>query len=815
MVGLLLTQGARIEGSRKVLKMLSSPTQTSNPRLIRFGIFEADLTAGELRKGGSRIRLQEQPFQILAMLLERPGQIITREDLRSKLWPGDTFVDFEHGVNSGVARLREALGDSADSPRYIETLPRRGYRLIAPVEGSPQAPPVASSANGALAETDTLPAPQTEAANLVPQSPPAAAARRFAWRRSLALAAVAAGLLGLASYFYLRPAHALTESDSIVLAEFTNSTADPVFDNTLRQALAVKLVDSPFLNIVPDDRMRETLRFMGRSADERPTTATAREVCQRLSGKAMLSGSITQLADHYSLLLEATNCTTGDSLARAGAEAVGKGGVLKALDTTAAEIRRKLGESLSSIQKNDVPIEQATTTSLEGLKAFSLGQAERNRGDEPRSVPYFQNAIELDPNFAMAYAVLGQVYANMGETTLSVDYTQKAFDRRERASERENLYISSHYYENVLRDLDRTTQIYDLWRRTYPRDVVPAINLGSLYVTLGQPDKALSELADARRLDPDSAFVHSNLLLSYFDLNRLDEAKSTLDEAAARGLDASEFHLARYIIASIEGDTATIKRETAFAADKPFNHDLLMLEADSAAYSGHLRTAQELFRQAADSARRYGRKESAAEEQASAALVEAEFGRPNDARQLARASWNGIAVTQAQTTAALALARSGDAASAEVIANDLAQRFPSDTLLNAVDLPTIRAAVELDRGNASAAVRLLQAALPYDVCKSEDAPVAYAPYLRGEAYLRAGDGKAAETEFRKLFDHGARLANRPERALALLGLARARALTGDITGSRMAYQDVLALWKDADPDLPVLQQARAEYARLR
>ena len=799
--------------------MQSTPTRTSNHRVIRFGIFEVDLSAGELRKSGSRIRLQEQPFQILAMLLERPGQVITREESRAKLWPSDTFVDFEHGVNSGVARLREALGDSADSPRYVETLPRRGYRLIVSVEGVSQrpAPPVAANGEngGAAARPPQANAPSA-AAVVAPHAtaaiPAAAPAARFRWRRSAALAAAA--LAGIGSYFYLRPAHALTESDSIVLADFANSTSDTVFDNTLRQALAVKLIDSPFLNIVPDDRTRDTLRFMGRSPDERLTTSTAREVCQRLSAKAMLAGSITQLDDHYSLLLEATNCSTGDLLARAGAEAVGKSGVLKALDTTAAEIRGKLGESLSSIQKNNVPIEQATTTSLEGLKAFSLGQAARNRGMELDSIPYFQNAIELDPNFAMAYAVLGQAYMNADEYALSVENTQKAFDRRDRASEREKLYISSHYYENVLRDLDRTAQIYQLWRSTYPRDVIPAINLGSLYNQLGQPEKAIPELMDARRLDPDSAFLYGNLLWAYLDLNRLDEAKSTLEEAHARGIDADDFHLARYVIASVEGDAVTMKQQTAFAADKPFNHDLLALEADAAAYAGRLRAAEELFRQAEDSALRLGRKESAAGEQAFAALLEAEFGHPSEARRMANASLNAVKSRDAQATAALALARSGDASAAEAIASDLAQHFPSDSLLNAVTLPAIHAAIELDRANPNAAIRILQAALPYDICKSENAPIAYAAYLRGLAYLRAGDGKAAETEFQKLFDHGARLAKRPQRALALLGVARARALAGDSAGSRMAYQDFLALWKDADPGLPVLQQARAESARL-
>jgi len=798
------------------------PTQTPNapsPRIIRFGIFEADLTAGELRKGGKRIRLQEQPFQILAILLGRPGQIVTRDELRSTLWPGDTFVDFEHGVNSAIARLRDALGDSADSPRYIETLPRRGYRLIVSVDGFPALPTAAAVVDGGGAQPDPRPNPQDKQAKTLrpwTDGRPGTAASRSLRRRWFVLAVFSIALLAVAGYlyFYLRPAQALTETDSIVLADFTNSTSDPVFDSTLRQALAVKLIDSPFLNVVPDERMRDTLRFMGRPPNERLTTATAREVCQRLSSKAMLTGSIAQLDDHYSILLEATNCANGDSLARAGAEAVGKGQVLKALDLIAADMRRKLGESLSSIQKYDVPIEQATTTSLEGLRAFSLGQVERNRGMEPDSIPYFQHAIELDPNFAMAYAVLGQVYANMGESALSVDYTQKAFDRHERASERENFYISSHYYENVTRDLERAIQTYELWRHSYPRDVIPAINLGDLYVALGQPEKAIPSLNEALRLDGSNSFVYSNLLFAYLSLNRLDEAKSAFDQARSRGIDTEDIRMARYIVAFLEHDPATMKEQVAWATDKPPNHGLLALNAATAAFAGRLHDAEDLFKETEDAARRYGHKESAAEMQASVAVIEADFGRPDEARRLAAASLAEVKSQEVEAIAALALARAGDAERAQSMAMELSQRFPSDTLLNGLSLPTIRAAAELSRGNASTAIRLLESAQPYAMGKSEHQPPLYASFLRGQAYLRAGDGKAAQVEFQKLIDHGGIVASYPQGALARLGLARARHLLGDVSGSRMAYQDFFALWKDADPGVPVLQQARAEYATL-
>ena len=619
-------------------------------------------------------------------------------------------------------------------------------------------------------------------------------------------------------YFYLRPAQALTESDSIVLADFTNSTSDPVFDSTLRQALAVKLIDSPFLNIVPDERMRDTLRFMGRSSTERLTTATAREVCQRLSSKAMLTGSIAQLDDHYSILLEATNCANGDSLARAGAEAVGKGQVLKALDLIAADMRRKLGESLSSIQKYDVPIEQATTTSLEGLKAFSLGQVERNRGLEPESIPYFQHAIELDPNFAMAYAVLGQVYANMGESALSVEYTQKAFDRHERASERENFYISSHYYENVTHDLDRAIQTYELWRHTYPRDIIPAINLGDLYVALGQPEKAIPSLNEALRLDGSNSFVYSNLLFGYLSLNRLDEAKSAFDQARSRGIDTEDIRMARYIVAFLEHDPATMKEQVAWATDKPPNHGLLALNAATAAFAGRLHDAEDLFQQTEDTARRYGHKESAAEMQALVAIIEADFGRPDEARRLAAASLaevksQEVKSQEVEAIAALALARSGDAERAQSMAMELSQRFPSDTLLNGLD------ASHDPRGGRAKPRECKRGYPPSGACsalryerKANISRLCMPLSCEVRSICVPATAKRREVEFQKLIDHSGIVASYPQGALARLGLARARHLAGDVSGSRMAYQDFFALWKDADPGIPVLQQARAEYA---
>jgi eukaryotic-like serine/threonine-protein kinase len=783
------------------------------PHIIRFGVFEADVRVGELRKSGARIRMQEQPFQILLMLLEHPAEVVTREEIRQKLWPRDIFVDFEHGVNSAVARLRDALGDSADSPRYVETIPRRGYRFIAPVNGATPTHP-GSPVNGTLrVESDPL----LDATSALSEQVEfvRSASNRHRWVTTSIVAGLVLIVLTSASYFRFYNPHKLTETDSLVLADFANATADPVFDSALRQALAVELGESPFLRIVAEQRMRDTLRFMGRSPEERLTGATAREVCQRLGSKAVLSGQISQLADQYLIVLEAFNCATGDSIARVGAEAAKKADTLRALDKAATNIRQKLGESLSSIQKYDVPIERATTTSLEALKSFSLGQSERSRGDEPESVPFFQRAIELDPNFAMAYAVLGQVYANMGERAQASEYTQKAFERRDRTSDEEKFYISTHYYDNVTHQIDKSLGTYDLWEQTYPRDAVPHINLSQIYEGLGQPDKALAEIREAARIDPGMAFVIEGLMGSYVCLGRLEEAKSIYNDAVAHGLDSNALHVKRYEVAFLENDDAAMRQQVALSGGQADGPSFLVLIATTEAFHGRLRSADDLFRRARDTSQRDGRLETAAAWQALEAFTEAELGHHAQARRFAIESQTIAKSRDADTLAALAFALAGDSSGAEKLIAELNQRFPSDTLLNSVWLPTIRAEIEIGRGNGSGAVRLLESASPYELGLSEPEPSLFPVFVRGDAYLRAGNGKAAEAEFQKVLDHPALVGAFLHGALAHLELARARSLAGDVSGSRAAYQDFFALWKNADSDLAVLQQAKSEYAKLR
>lgn len=788
------------------------------PHIIRFAVFEADLRAGELRKSGSRIRMQEQPFQILAMLLECPGEVVTREEIRQRLWSQDIFVDFEHGVNSAVARLREALNDSADNPRYIETIPRRGYRFIAPVNGAALAHPELPSNGNGTAVAPTAMAPATVAIPETPESVDSVPAVSDWGRWITVTVTIAVGVvltvLLFASYFHFHHTRKLTETDSLVLADFANSTADPVFDSALRPALEIELSESPYLSIVAEQRMRDTLRFMGRPPDERLTASTAREICQRLGSKAMLSGQISQLADQYFIVLEVSNCATGDSIARVGVQTSSKGDALRALDKAATTIRQKLGESLSSIQKYDVPIEQATTPSLEALKAFSFGQAARYRGAEPESIPFLQRAIDLDPNFAMAYAVLGQVYANMDESVKASEYTRKAFEQRDRASDQEKFYISTHYYENVTYETDKAVETYQLWEQSYPRDTVPRINLSLLYQILGHPDKALAEAREAARIDPSNVFAVEALMVSYGSVGRLEEAKSIYDDAIARGLNGVSLHIVRYELAFLENDDASMQQQAAWAAGKPeATTALLAVIAQTQAFHGQLRSAEDSFRRARDTALRDGKKETAATLQALAALIEAELDHPALARRFIKESHAIATSRDAEILAALTLARAGDPSGAEKLVAELTKEFPSDTLLNNMWFPTVRAEIEVSRGNANGAVRLLESASPYELGLSHSAPL-LATFVRGEAYLRAHDGKSAGTEFQKVLDHPAPVGCFVHGALANLDLGRAYALAGDMAKARAAYQNFFALWKDADPDIPILKQAKAEYAKL-
>jgi len=622
-------------------------------------------------------------------------------------------------------------------------------------------------------------------------------------------------VIGGGLWWRSRQAPKLSGKDTIVLADFDNATGEPVFDETLKQALRMQLEQSPFLNVLSDQKVNQELKFMGRSKDTRLTTELAREVCQRSQSKAVLTGSIASLGSHYAIGLEALECQHGDSLGGQQVEAASREGVLNALGTASTRLRKQLGESLASVQKYDTPVEQATTSSLEALQAYSAGIRARNEKGDTAAIPFFKRAIELDPNFAMAYARLGNSYWNQGQPALASRYTQQAYGLRERVSERERFYIDSHYFDFVSGEELKAAQVYELWEQTYPNDVIPHTNLMVIYQSLGQMEKGLEEALEQLRMDPGSANAYGNVASTYRHLNRFDEAKRTLDDAVAHHLETDQIVLSRYLLAFVKDDAGEMQRIVATAADKPAEADeIFQSQADTEAYHGRFRRGREWMRRAVEAAGNNGDAETAASYYLDTALQEAEAGDIDQARRDLDAGLALAMNRDIQVEAALTLSRAGDAIRSRSMIEDLRKKYPSDTLVNSLWLPAIEASVELRQANYGRALDLLQTALPYELSTGIWGSVMYPPYLRGQAYLKAHDPKQAAGEFQKIADSRGLVINRMVGALAHLGLGRAYALAGDQVKARAAYQDFLTLWKDADPDVPILQQARAEYAKL-
>ena len=632
-------------------------------------------------------------------------------------------------------------------------------------------------------------------------------------------AAIAVAALAASTYFYFHRTPKLTDKDTIVLADFTNTAGDPVFDGTLRQGLTVQLEQSPFLSLLSDRRIQQTLRMMGQPADARLTPEIARELCQRTESAVVLDGSIASLGSQYVLGLKAGNCRTGDALAAEQVTAEGKERVLKALGEAAVKLRGKLGESLTTVQKFDTPLEQASTPSLEALQAYSLGWKTRvGKGDDAAAVPLLQRAIRLDPKFAMAYAALGASYFNLGEASLGAENTKMAYELRERVSEREKFYIESHYHSIVTGDLEKARQAYELWAQTYPRDWVPPDNLGGIYRILGQYDKRLAENRETLRLDA-SGVSYAYLVYPYLNLNRLEEARGVAKEAQAKKLDSPLLRGALYLLAFLQNDAGGMAEQVAWSTGKPgIEEVLLSYEADTAAYSGLLGRARDFSRRAVASSERSQEKETAAGYEAAAALRESLFGNATEARQRAAAALSLSVGREVQFGAALALTLAADAPGAQALADDLSKRFPEDTLVQFNYLPTIRAQLAISHNDSSKAIEALQVAAPYElgspVSGGAFSPALYPVYVRGESYLAAHKGSEAAAEFQKILGQRGVVLNEPIGALAHLGLGRAYVMQGDTSKARAAYQDFFTLWKDADPGIPVLQQAKVEFAKL-
>jgi len=643
------------------------------------------------------------------------------------------------------------------------------------------------------------------------------------WLRRAAAMGATTLVLGLVAggwFFFSHKTHALTDKDTIVLADFTNTTGDSVFDGTLRQGLSVQLEQSPFLSIISDQQIQQTLQMMGRNPDAKLTPEIGRELCQRTGSAAVLDGSIAQIGTQYLLTLKAINCDTGESLASTESQAGDKNHVLDALGKTASEIRNKLGESLSMVQKLDTPLEQATTPSLEALKAFSSGRKVLITTGSAAAIPFFKHAIEFDPNFAVAYAMLGRMYGDIGESGMAADYSRKAYELRDRASEAEKYFITASFYMTVTGDMEKAEQTCELWIQAYPRAEIPHSFLsGIILPVFGQYEKGVQEATKAIQLNPDFPISYSVLMFSYLALNRLDEAKVTYGQALERKLNSPDYHIVLYQIAFLHIDAAGMAQQVAFSTGQPGVEDeLLGLEADTAAYSGRLKNAREFYRRAVDSSERAQVKEAAATYSAMSDLREALFGNANEVRGRATSATGRSTSRDVEYAVALAGAYAGDYGTVQALTDDLSKRFPEDTIVQFNYLPTLHAKLAINQGNASEAIENLSAALANELGASTSTFVGtglYPVFVRGEAYLAAHQGSEAAAEFQKILDHRGIVLNSPIGALAHMQIARAYAMQGETAKAKAAYQDFLALWKDADPEIPILIAAKSEYAKLK
>lgn len=789
---------------------------TSPPSPIRraFGPFEVSAGAGELRKSGVRIRLSGQPFQILIVLLERPGDLVTREELREKLWNYQTFVDFEHGLNAAINKLRRSLGDSAERPKYIETVKGRGYRFIGSVREVKE--PNGNSFVGPASDLETgrIKAVATE------ESQPAdrPTTTRKQWIAAAALATLAA--VGLAFSYFQRPG-VLTVKDMVVLADFLNTTGDPVFDETLRQGLSVELQQSPFLSLVSEERIHTILRLMGRPSDARLTPELAREICERTAGAAVLEGSIASLGSRYVLWFSAKNCSTGEILDQEQVQATRKEDVLNALTQISRKFRTRAGESLATVKKHATPLAEATTPSLEALQAYSSAWKVAFSTGFASAVPLLKRSLEIDPKFAMAHAFLGRMYADIGETVLSAASISKAYELRDRASDRERFFIALSYDLQVTGNLEKARQTGELWAQIYPRDPVPHGFLsGFISQGSGNYEKSIDEARKAIALDPDFTPGYSNLAFGFSYLDRFGEAERALQSASDRNLEIADILVLRYYIAFFKGDRAGMQRQVRLAQGKAGAEDWMSHhEALVLAQSGHLHQAELMWKRAIGLAEQAEETERAAIFETATAVCEAVFGNALAARTHARAALELSKGRDVEYGAAFALGFSGDSSAAQRLTDDLETRFPEDTSVRFNYLPTLRAMVALDHQDPTKALDYLQMALPHDFAIPGAALFGffgglYPAYVGGEAHLAAHQGAKAAAEFKKILSHRGIVFSDPISALAPLQIGRALVTAGDLTKAKSAYEDFLSLWRDADPEIPILKQAKAEYAEF-
>jgi len=680
--------------------------------------------------------------------------------------------------------------------------------------GSSGGGPVAPSASSSGTSSQGVPRSSAvvEPASAITGSQPGV--KRQGLRFLLAALILVLVVVGAFSFYRRHTARALTEKDSILLTDFVNTTGDSVFDGTLKQALAVQLEQSPYLNLLPESKIQEALKFMGRKPDERITTDIGREICLRANVKAMLTGQIANLGNQYVITLAAIDAQSGDTLAREQAQAAGKEQVLQAVDQSASGLRSKLGESLASVQQFATPLQQATTSSLEALQEYTLGYRDHQNTQDDRAVPHLKRAVELDPNFAMAWATLGVAYNNLGAPTEGADALRKAYALVDRASEREKLYIRAHYYDEVILDPDKTLAVYEQWRQTYPRDTVPYDNAALAYMAIGQFDKALEMASGAMHIDSKDRYAYSNLINSYVALNRFDEAKALGAQAIEQNLDSLNVRTALADVAYIQGDHAAYQKWIDSPGAPATQSFLLLWQAWGTDARGQIKEGSEVWGKARSAMKSADLKDLIAISLGLQGFARALVGLKEDARKLTAEALNISPVMDVKTLACQVLAATGDAAKSKALAAEVKKKDRDNWNSQMVNLPIAEALEALEENRPKDAISALEKPRPYELGAGPRAAGFGPNYLRGLAYLKLNDGAKAAAEFQKIMDHRGVNATDIMYPLAKLQLARAQLAQGDSVKAKSTYQDFLAMWKDADPDLPILKDAKAEYAKL-
>ena len=759
---------------------------------VRFGAFELDLSTGELRSieaadPNRKILLREQVFQVLQMFLEREGKIVTREEIKSRLWPNDTVVDFDHSINATIKALRRALGDSADAPRYIETLARRGYRLMPTIE---------------YPESATEIAPREVTAET-----------HLARRRNLRVLAggvlLAVVTFSVWRYEVYRHRVTLTPTDTVVIADIDNRTGDPVFDDALNNALRYEMEQTPYLNLLGPDKTYATLGQLKLPPTTKITPDIARQICSETNSKMVIADSIADAGNRYHLEIRALDCRSGATLAEEGTDIAARNQVVHELGATAARLRRNLGEPAESLARFNQPLEIATSASLEALQTGAEGTKLFLAGNPQAALPLYERGIELDPDLALTYEGIAAANQTLGHYDLMAASYRRAYELRDRMTEKDRLNVDFLYFNNVTGELDKAYSILVRSLELFPRDVFFQNNLGETLWKLGQLKRAADLEDETARLKPSPLYI-SWAVEANIDASRLNEAKSWLDQAEALKFDSLELRIQRFRFAFIKDDQGTIDRILNSEARGASRVNLLYERFE--AQQGHFNSADRIELQAA--------KISSDPMEISWALVfsalqNTEAGRLVQARRIEDQALQRKLDRDQRMTLGLSLARSGRAQEATRIADEVSKQAPLDTIVQKYLVPTVRAAVKLHQHDPHAAIELLRETVQYELSFHESFDFLYPAYIRGLAYLEAGDGQSAAGEFQKLIDNPGLCWGYITGPLARLQLGRAQRLMGDETSARKSYEEFLSIWKDADPDLPVYRQAKAEYAELK